>query len=220
MSPLAEGLCPAPRVWQTKRMRDSRIDMMGDPTTGLDDPEGRLLAAYARGDAVAARQLVARLAPRAFGQAFRMLGDRAEAEDVVQEALMRLWKMAPDWQPGVALLSTWLYRVTANLCTDRLRRRRTVAIDEIAEPPDPTPSPAAVLQERARHDALAQAMAQLPERQAQAVALRHLEGLSNPEIGAIMNVSAEAVESLTARGKRALAAILAGRREALGFDDA
>jgi RNA polymerase sigma factor (sigma-70 family) len=62
-------------------------------------------------------------------------------------------------------------------------------------------------------------LAQLPDRQAQAVALRHLEGLSNPEIAAIMDISPRAVESLTARGKRALSAALADQREALGYDD-
>ena len=116
-------------------------------------------------------------------------------------------------------LSTWLYRVTANLCTDRLRRRRSVGLDAVDEPPDPTPGPAAAMQEASRTQALSDALAQLPERQAQAVTLRHLEGLSNPEIAAVMGISAEAVESLTARGKRALAAILAGRRAELGYDD-
>ena len=62
-------------------------------------------------------------------------------------------------------------------------------------------------------------MAQLPERQAQAVALRHLEGLSNPQIAAIMDISVASVESLTARGKRALSAIMAGRKAELGYDD-
>ena len=60
------------------------------------DPEGaeeaRLMAAYAAGDAAAARALTARLAPRALGQAYRMLGSQAEAEEVTQEALLRLWR--------------------------------------------------------------------------------------------------------------------------------
>ena len=64
-----------------------------------------------------------------------------------------------------------------------------------------------------------QAIATLPERQRQAVVLRHIEGLSNPEIGEIMDIGVEAVESLTARGKRALAAALAGRRAELGYGD-
>jgi RNA polymerase sigma-70 factor (ECF subfamily) len=67
--------------------------------------------------------------------------------------------------------------------------------------------------------ALSDALASLPERQAQAVALRHLEGLGNPEIAQVMDISVEAVESLTARGKRALAKILAGRKAELGFEE-
>ena len=68
--------------------------------------------------------------------------------------------------------------------------------------------------------ALQRALNALPERQRQAVVLRHIEGFANPEIAVVMDIGIEAVESLTARGKRALAAILAGRREELGYDDA
>jgi RNA polymerase sigma-70 factor (ECF subfamily) len=183
------------------------------------DGEAAVLLAYAQGDPDAARTLAERVAASVMGQAFRMLGDRAEAEDVTQEALLRLWKIAPDWRRGEARVTTWLYRVTANLCTDRLRRRRGVGLDQIAEPEDAAPSVTDVMQDTARNKALADALAQLPERQATAVALSHLEGLANPEIAAIMEISTEAVESLTARGKRSLAAVLAGRRAELGYDD-
>jgi RNA polymerase sigma-70 factor, ECF subfamily len=71
-----------------------------------------------------------------------------------------------------------------------------------------------------RMAALDAALMALPERQRQAVVLRHLEGLANPEIAEIMGLGVEAVESLTARGKRNLAAALAGRREDLGYGDA
>jgi len=183
-------------------------------------PDGALLVAYANGDLSVAQILATRLAPRALTQATRMLSDRTEAEDVTQEALMRLWKIAPEWRQGEAEVSTWLYRVVANLCTDRLRKRkRGVALDAIAEPEDGAPSVAERLQTTARHRALTDALAQLPERQAQAVALRHLEGLSNPAIAEIMGLGVEAVESLTARGKRALAALLAGRKDELGYTD-
>lgn len=184
------------------------------------DPDGALLLAFANGDGPAARELAARLAPRVLAQATRMLADRVEAEDVTQEALLRLWRAAPAWRQGEGRVSTWLYRVTANLCTDRLRKRRgAVALDEVAEPPDPQPPAADRMQGAARLRALSDALARLPERQAQAVALRHLEGLSNSEIAAIMEIGVEAVESLTARGRRTLAAALAGRKEELGYGD-
>ena len=99
-----------------------------DADTSVTDED--LLALYAGGDRVAARSLTARLTPRVLSLALRMLGDRAEAEDVAQEAMVRLWKIAPDWRAGEAKISTWLYRVAANLCTDRLRRRRGVGLED------------------------------------------------------------------------------------------
>lgn len=184
-----------------------------------DAPDAAVLLAYANGDSDAARVLSQRLVPRVLAQATRMLADQAEAEDVAQEAMMRLWKIAPDWRQDEAQVSTWLYRVAANLCTDRLRKRRGVSLDQIAEPTDPEMSAASRLQETSRLQALADALAQLPDRQAQAVSLRHLEGLSNPEIADIMDISLRSVESLTARGKKALTDILSGRRAALGYED-
>jgi len=180
-----------------------------------------LLVLYANGDPEAAAELMQRLAPRALGVAIRVLGNRAEAEDITQEAMMRLWRMAPDWQPGQAKVSTWLYRVVMNLCIDLKRRQRGghVDLDAIPDPEDPACSAADQLQDVARHDALQQALMQLPERQRQAVVLRHIEELTNPEISGIMEISVEAVESLTARGKRALAKALANRREELGYSD-
>jgi len=133
--------------------------------------------------------------------------------------MMRLWKVAPDWRMGEAKVSTWLYRVTANLCTDRLRRKRGVGLDEVDEPLDPSPSVSDQLQTRERMNALQAGLQTLPERQRQAVILRHIEGLANPEIAEILEISTEAVESLTARGKRALAQALAPAREKLGYED-
>lgn len=185
---------------------------------GLSDDA--LLVLYARGDGEAARVLTGRHLGRVYGFAARLLGDRAEAEDVAQEAMLRMWRVAGAWRAGEAQLSSWLYRVTVNLCTDRQRarqRRRAEALDDVAEPADETADTEAALMRRARVDALQEALATLPDRQRQAVVLRHIEGLSNPEIAAILEVGVEAVESLTARGKRALTAALAGQKAALGL---
>ncbi|MGO4851233.1 RNA polymerase sigma factor [Phaeovulum sp. W22_SRMD_FR3] len=183
----------------------------------IDVTDEALLVLYANGDPAAARSLTLRLGPLAFRVAMRMLRDTAEAEDVAQEALLRLWRIAPDWRQGEAKVSTWLYRVVTNLSTDRLRRRRGVALEAVAEPEDGRPSVVEVMIDTDRATALETALAALPERQRQAVVLRHLEGLSNPEIAEVMEIGVEAVESLTARGKRALSALLAGRREELGY---
>ena len=191
---------------------------MAHDATNMTDAD--LLAAFAAGDRDAALTLTQRLTPRVMGQAFRMLGNRAQAEDVAQDAMMRLWKIAPDWDADRAQVTTWLYRVVANLCTDVLRKRgRGVALDAIEEPSSDVPSVAQTLQTRAREDALRTALADLPERQAQAVSLRHLEELGNPQIAVIMDTNVRTVESLISRGKRALIARLSGRKSELGYED-
>lgn len=193
-----------------------------DSLNGVSDEA--LMVLYANGDPDAARLLTLRLTPRILGYAARLLGgDRAEAEDVAQEAMLRLWRVAPEWRQNEAKVSTWLFRVATNLVTDRLRSRqrrgRTDTLDDAPEVADGQPGAEAGLIEADRMAALQQALSELPERQRQAVVLRHIEGLSNPEIAVIMDLGVEAVESLTARGKRALAAILSGQREALGYEE-
>lgn len=178
-----------------------------------------LLAAYAGGNSGAATTLARRHAPRVLAVATRMLAERSEAEDITQDALMRLWRIAPDWDAGRAQVSTWLYRVAANLCIDRLRKRARIgALPDGMDPEDPTPPVLARIQDGQRQDALEQALQSLPERQRLAVILRHIEDLSNPEIAQAMDISVEAVESLTARGRAALTRALAPRREALGYE--
>ncbi len=183
--------------------------------------DAALLRRYATGDARAAGVLAQRLVPRILGYATRLLGgDRAEAEDVAQETMLRLWRVAPDWRDGEAQVSTWMYRVATNLCTDRLRRRvrrRSVTLDDAPEVADGAGGAEAGLIEADRHGALHAALGQLPDRQRQAVILRHIEGMANPDIAAVMKIGVEAVESLTARGRRALAAALAGRKGEIGY---
>ena len=181
--------------------------------------DAELLARFSKGDRAAALALTSRLAPVVFAQAFRMLGDRAEAEDVTQESLLRLWKAAPGWDATRAKITTWLYRVTSNLCIDCLRKSNRNSGDEVPEVADETPGIDLKLQATARAQALQHALQTLPDRQRQAMILRHIEDLSNPEISDIMEISVEAVESLVSRGKRALASTLAPQRKALGLED-
>lgn len=191
------------------RPENADLDSLGDVA---------LMVLFAHGDRGAARLLTERLLPRAFRHAARVLGDRTEAEDVAQEAMLRLWRAAADWQTdGAAQPATWLHRVVANLSVDRLRRSGRAVGHEMDEMESSAPSAEAQLQEAGRMAALDAALAQLPERQRQAVVLRHIEGLANPEIAEILGIGVEAVESLTARGKRALASALASQKEALGY---
>ncbi len=182
------------------------------------DPD--LLARFATGDREAARILTLRHGPRVHALARRMLGDTAEAEDVTQETMLRLWRIAPDWQTGNAAVATWLYRVASNLCIDRLRRRRERTMEVLPDQADPAPGVAEWLQAQDRAVALESALAALPDRQRLAVVLRHLEERPNPEIAEILGTSVEAVESLVARGRRALSDRLAPRAADLGYADA
>lgn len=208
---------------KTWRAAPNAVDVMA-----LDDTPSQTHAAWLEaartGDAAAAQRLAAALGPRLFGQAYRMLGDRAEAEDVAQDTLLRLWRMAPRWdQDGAASVAGWCHGVARNLCIDRMRRvagaRGTVPLEDVSDPADPAPGAEQTLQTRARSQALQAALRVLPDRQRQAVVLRHIEGASNPEIAERLGGSVEAIESLISRGKRALSSALAGRRAELGFED-
>jgi RNA polymerase sigma factor (sigma-70 family) len=196
------------------------MDMAFDALSDVSDEA--LLVLYANGDAGGARMLTVRLVPRILGYAARLLGDRAEADDVAQEAMLRLWRVAPDWRQGEAKVTTWLYRVTTNLCTDRLRvrqRRKVSALGDAPDVEDDTRGAEARLIAADRVAALNNALTALPDRQGEAVVLRHIEGFTNPEIAAVMDIGVEAVESLIARGKRTLTAILSVRREELGYEE-
>lgn len=178
-----------------------------------------LMRRYAAGDAGAAAALIAAHAPRVLSLARRMLGEAAEAEDVAQEAMLRLWRAAPDWRAGEAGVGAWLRRVASNLCLDRLRRRRESLAAEPPDRPDERPAALDRLAQDERAAALRAALAELPERQRLAIVLRHFEERPNPEIAAILETSVEAVESLLARGRRELAARLIPRRAELELRD-
>lgn len=174
------------------------------------DPDEALLRRVADGDELAVREMVARKLPRLLGLAARLLGDRAEAEDVAQEAFVRLWRQAGRWRSGEARFDTWLHRVALNLCTDRIRKRRERYVAEPPERADPSPGPDAGISDEEQSDAVKTAIHALPERQRQAIVLQYYQGLSNADAAAVMGISVEALESLLARARRALRASLAG----------
>lgn len=179
----------------------------------MGDPDEELLSRVASGDPAAARALVARKLPRLLSLAGRMLGDPVEAEDVAQEAFVRVWKQAPRWQPGAARFDTWLHRVALNLCYDRLRRRRELTLAEPPEQTDESPAADRGLQALDTGRQVAAALAALPDRQREAIVLCHYQELGNIEAAAAMGVSVEALESLLGRGRRALRAALIGLKE-------
>lgn len=172
------------------------------------ESDAELLARTAGGEEKAFRVLVERHISGLIGQARRTLQDAGEAEDIAQETFLRLWRLAPELEIEGAGLKPWLRRVAANLAIDRLRQtRRLVASDEPPEVPVGA-SQSAGLEEAELKARLAAALASLPERQATALRLFHIEGLSQATVAERMTISEEAVESLLARARRALKAAL------------
>jgi RNA polymerase sigma-70 factor (ECF subfamily) len=166
-----------------------------------------LMARVARGDELAFRQLSRRHIPAMLGLARRVLGNAADAEDVVQEAMLRVWTHAPRWQP-LAAFRTWLTRVVVNLCLDRKRRKPWVALDTAGEIVDPTPGFTEVAEQNERERMLSAAIAELPERQRTAIVLTYSEGMTNAQVAEVLDTSVSAVETLLIRGKKSLRAKL------------
>ncbi|MFN7606306.1 MAG: sigma-70 family RNA polymerase sigma factor [Hyphomonadaceae bacterium] len=174
------------------------------------DPLAGLIAKAGRGDRAAAAALVKAVSPKLWRLSWRLLRDATEAEDVTQEALIRLWKVLPTWQTGRAKVETWLHQVTTNLCFDRLRKAgRFVDEDQAPEPLDPGPMPDTRLHQTALRDCVDTALASLPDRQRAAIILTHFEELAAKDVGEVLGISVDAVESLLARGRRALRLALA-----------
>ena len=140
-----------------------------------------------------------------------MMGERAEAEDVIAEALLRIHDAARGFR-GERGLRTWTLRIVANLCRDRLRRRRFEAGDPSNLPPhvraglgfDPVPDWDAALDQRKVAESLERAMQRLPVEQREAVVLRHRLGLPHAEMSELLGVPEGTVKSRLARALTAL----------------
>jgi RNA polymerase sigma-70 factor (ECF subfamily) len=197
----------------SERIGDSRCQARGEGVaasgaTGGNAGDDELMRRIGVGDAGAARLVVEQHLPALVALARHMLKSDSEAEDVAQEAFVRLWKQAPQWQPGRALIKTWLRRVASNLCIDRLRSQRGVPLDPGDDWPV-APRQQAVAEEQQLVDRVNAALKTLPERQRLALTLSHYQGLSQLEVAEVMEISVEALESLLARARRALRQMLA-----------
>lgn len=169
----------------------------------MDDSDEALMARIARGDERAFRSLASRHLPAMLALARRILGNAADAEDVTQEAMLRVWTHAPRWQP-LAQFRTWLTRITVNLCLDRKRRAPWVALDAAGELADPAPGASEQAEHAERETLVAAAIAGLPARQRAAIALTYGDGMSNAQVADILGTSVSAVETLLVRGKQNL----------------
>ncbi len=168
------------------------------------DEDDALVACTAAGEERAFAVLITRHGDRIASLARHMLGPSGDVDDIVQETFLRLWSQAPVWQPGGAKLSTWLYRVASNMCIDRLRRPSDAPLDGLAEPPDPGPQPDQDYAAAKAALQIEQALQVLAPRQRMAIVLCHFEEMTNIEASQVMELTVDALESLLARGRRAL----------------
>ena len=184
------------------------------PATPQSADDDTLMARIAVRDADAFRVLVDKHAGKAHRIAWRMLGDPVEAEDVAQEAMLKLWEQADRWQAGSAGVGAWLNRVATNLCLDRLRRRRFASDEDVPERVDETPlADARIDSEWMRRRAM-QAVQSLPDRQRAAIVLTYYEECSNLAAAEILGLNIKAFESLLLRARQALKAALGDVRTA------
>ena len=132
-----------------------------------------------------------------------------EAEDITQEAFIRLWNKAPDWQDKGISPKAWLMRVSYNLCIDELRKRKTVLLeDTYPNLIDTQPTHEQTLVIQSDFQLQLSALNTLPERQRSAITLCAYNGLNNKQAAIVLNISADALESLLARGRRTLKKLL------------
>ena len=171
------------------------------PQAAEDDT---LMARVAARDAAAFRALIEAHAGKAHRIGWRMLGDVVEAEDVAQEAMLKLWEQADKWQAGGAGVGAWLNRVATNLCLDRLRRRRFSSDEEVPERVDETPLADARIDADWMRNRAMQAVQALPDRQRAAIVLTYYEECSNLAAAEILNLNIKAFESLLLRARQAL----------------
>lgn len=175
---------------------------------GVPVSDDDLIRRIAADDEAAFRMLVARHVDQAYGLALRILRNAADAEDVIQDAFLKIWTGRHRFEPGRAKFSTFLCRVVINRCIDFHRRQRTEPLDGIAEPADPRPDVITTLQRAEVNEMLEEAVAALPERQRVAILLSYHEGLGNEEIATVMETTVFAIESLLKRARERLRAVL------------
>jgi len=172
------------------------------------DEDKELLDRLADGDEAAFRLLVERHIDRAYAIALRIAGSAADAEDVVQDTMLKVWTHRGRWQHGRAKFSTWLYRVVSNRCIDLRRKPRNENVDAVPEVADGRPDASRVIERNEVNDLLEAAMQRLPEQQRVAVILSYHEDMSNGEIAEVMDTTVAAVESLLKRGRQQLRELL------------
>ncbi len=156
------------------------------------------------------QQQVWPLRDRLYRMAFRLLGERAEAEDVVQEVMIKLWERREEL-PNIQNVEGWCVRIVRNHGIDRYRsrkRRSSTGLEQAAELADQAPDPALQLQTSDMQERIHRLIQGLPEQRRLVLQLREIEGLSYREIAEQLRITLDQVRTDIHRGRQALRAAL------------
>ncbi|MFQ5854371.1 MAG: RNA polymerase sigma factor [Anaerolineae bacterium] len=172
-----------------------------------------LVGRHLRGDRLAFRKLVDRYTRSIYNLAHRFTADRAEAEDIVQETFLRVYRALPNSRLDLPF-RPWLFRIAVNLCRDWTKKRRPApfsalevgrdGISPYEEIPDDAPLPLDQIEAEEMKSLLAQAVAELPDPYRLAVTLRYTEGLSYQEIADALDIPLNTVRTHLFRARRLL----------------
>jgi|EndMetStandDraft_8_1072994.scaffolds.fasta_scaffold126381_3 RNA polymerase sigma-70 factor, ECF subfamily len=190
--------------WRVSQVLEEDVAPGSGKRMAGNESDESLMTLVAQGDQRAFRILMGRYMGLAIRVAQRLVHDAAEADDIGQEAFLRVWRRAGSFDPKVARVTTWLYRIVLNLSLDRRRKPKPLPIDEAAEIRSDDPEPLAMMIENEDRHRVDVALAALPERQRVAIVLFHMEGLSVREAAQSMNVTEKALESLLVRARSAI----------------
>ena len=179
---------------------------MADKPDYVNEDDESLMVYIRNGDHEAFAALVSRHSKMFYAAAYRMCSHQEEAEDIVQDAFLKLWKNPERWDPeNGAKFTTWFYRVVTNQALDHVRKKKPTSNSDILDRfEDNCPDQLESLEETRLQGDLEQAILSLPERQKAALNLCFYEGLSNKEAAEILGVGVKALESLLMRAKSGL----------------
>lgn len=178
--------------------------MKTEPNLSQLDDES-LIIKIQKGGHEAFAEMVNRHSNRFYRIAYRLLSNKNDAEDVVQEAFLKMWDRPTFWNPGKgAKFTTWFYKVVINLCFDHNKKKRPLGLPEGIELADQKPGPEALVDGHQRQVVLEKLIHELPERQQLALNLCFYEGISNKAAAEILGVKVKALQSLIMHAKTTL----------------
>jgi RNA polymerase sigma-70 factor (ECF subfamily) len=205
-------------------MQDGTLSRSG---AGSSRDDAALIRRCQRGDVEAMNELIQAYQKHVFNLAFRLSGNYDDAQDIAQEAFIRVFNSINSFR-GEANFSTWIYRIVTNVFLDERKKQRVRdhgSLDEYLELEDssvarqiedPSPGPEASVEQRERNEVVGQAVLALPENQRVMIALYHFQGRSYEEIADIMQLPIGTVKSRLNRARLALKEKLGAARELLG----